>query len=97
MNRGPTTGKELFDTRLRMLIGSECRRRKTGRQVVHRHVVRVLNSLRYGDGWRWTLAEEKPNATRQVSTRSGDKQCPVADYIRRNKSALEQEHPDGIW
>lgn len=26
-----------------------------------------------------------------------DKQCPVADYIRRNKSALEQEHPDGIW
>jgi uncharacterized protein (DUF3820 family) len=23
--------------------------------------------------------------------------CPVADYIRRNISALESEHPDGIW
>jgi len=26
-----------------------------------------------------------------------DKQCPVADYIRRNRGALELEHPDGIW
>jgi hypothetical protein len=26
-----------------------------------------------------------------------DKWCPVADYIRRNKSALELEHKDGIW
>ena len=26
-----------------------------------------------------------------------DVQCPVADYIRRNLHALEQEHPDGIW
>jgi hypothetical protein len=26
-----------------------------------------------------------------------DKQCPVADYIRRNLSALEQDYPDGIW
>ena len=26
-----------------------------------------------------------------------DKQCPVADYIRRNKVALEQEYEDGIW
>ena len=26
-----------------------------------------------------------------------DKQCPVADYIRRNLAALQQEHADGIW
>lgn len=26
-----------------------------------------------------------------------EKLCPVADYIRRNKSALEQEYNDGIW
>ena len=26
-----------------------------------------------------------------------DKQCPVADYIRRNIGALAKEHPDGIW
>lgn len=26
-----------------------------------------------------------------------DKQCRVADYIRRNLAALKQEHPDGIW
>ena len=26
-----------------------------------------------------------------------DKQCPVADYIRRNLHALKQEYPDGIW
>lgn len=29
--------------------------------------------------------------------KAGDNQCPVADYIRRNISALEQEYPDGIW
>lgn len=29
--------------------------------------------------------------------KSGDKLCPVADYIRRNVSVLEQEYPDGIW
>lgn len=26
-----------------------------------------------------------------------DLKSPVADYIRRNLSALKQEHPDGIW
>ena len=26
-----------------------------------------------------------------------DKQCPVADYIRRTLSALRQENPDLIW
>ena len=26
-----------------------------------------------------------------------DKQCPVADYIRRNIGALKQEYEDGIW
>ena len=35
--------------------------------------------------WLWT------------SGKKHDKQCPVADYIRRNMMALEQEHPDGIW
>ena len=23
--------------------------------------------------------------------------CTVADYIKRNMAALQQEHPDGIW
>lgn len=26
-----------------------------------------------------------------------DKSSPVADYIRRNKSVLEKEYPDGVW
>ncbi len=26
-----------------------------------------------------------------------DKQCPVADYIRRNLSCLKVEYEDGIW
>ena len=26
-----------------------------------------------------------------------DKVSPVADYIRRNLDALEQEYPDGVW
>lgn len=26
-----------------------------------------------------------------------DKQSNVADYIRRNLSALRQEHKDGVW
>lgn len=26
-----------------------------------------------------------------------DRRCPVADYIRRNLSALQQEYKDGIW
>ena len=26
-----------------------------------------------------------------------DKNCPVADYIRRNLDALKKEHHDGIW
>jgi len=36
--------------------------------------------------WLWTEGGKK-----------FDKQCPVADYIRRNLKALEQEYPDGIW
>lgn len=35
--------------------------------------------------WLWT------------SGKKDDKQCAVADYIRRNLSALQQEYPDGIW
>lgn len=35
--------------------------------------------------WLWT------------NGKSEDKQCPVADYIRRNLSALTKEHKDGIW
>lgn len=30
-------------------------------------------------------------------TNSDDKSSPVIDYIRKNLSALKQEHPDGIW
>lgn len=26
-----------------------------------------------------------------------DRNSPVADYIRRNLTALKKEHPDGIW
>ena len=29
--------------------------------------------------------------------KKNDKLCPVADYIRRNLSALKKEHPDGLW
>lgn len=29
--------------------------------------------------------------------KKNDIQDPVADYIRRNLSALKQEHPDGLW
>lgn len=35
--------------------------------------------------WLWTNGKKD------------DKQCPVADYIRRNLQALKTEHPDGIW
>lgn len=31
------------------------------------------------------------------SGKQSDNLCPVADYIRRNLSALKQEHRDGIW
>jgi uncharacterized protein (DUF3820 family) len=32
-----------------------------------------------------------------VNGKEHDKLCPVADYIRRNKTVLEKEHPDGLW
>ena len=32
-----------------------------------------------------------------INGKQADKQCPVADYIRRNLSALKQENPDAIW
>lgn len=32
-----------------------------------------------------------------VNGKREDKQCPVADYILRNLSALRTEHPDGVW
>lgn len=35
--------------------------------------------------WLWTNGKES------------DQQCPVADYIRRNKNVLELDYPDGIW
>jgi hypothetical protein len=35
--------------------------------------------------WLWTNGKDH------------DKQCPVADYIRRNLTALQQEYTDGIW
>jgi len=35
--------------------------------------------------WLWTNGKQ------------ADKQCAVADYIRRNLSALKQENPDAIW
>ena len=35
--------------------------------------------------WLWTNGKEH------------DKQCPVADYIRRNLDSLRTEHKDGIW
>lgn len=35
--------------------------------------------------WLWTNGKKE------------DRTCPVADYIRRNLSALQREHKDGIW
>jgi hypothetical protein len=35
--------------------------------------------------WLWTAGKRL------------DKICPVADYIRRNLSALKTEYEDGIW
>ena len=35
--------------------------------------------------WLWT------------NEKKDDKQCPVADYIRRNLNALKIEHRDGLW
>ena len=35
--------------------------------------------------WLWTTGKEH------------DEQCPVAEYIRRNLTALQLEYPDGIW
>ena len=35
--------------------------------------------------WLWSNGKEQ------------DKQCPVADYIRRNISSLAKEYSDGIW
>jgi hypothetical protein len=32
-----------------------------------------------------------------VQGKKDEKDCPVADYIRRNISALKQELPDAIW
>lgn len=32
-----------------------------------------------------------------VNGKQSDSQCPVADYIQRNISALQQEHKDGVW
>lgn len=32
-----------------------------------------------------------------TSGKREDRRCPVADYIRRNLSALQQEYKDGIW
>ena len=36
--------------------------------------------------WLWTEKGKKLNRA-----------CEVADYIRRNLAALQQEYPDGIW
>lgn len=35
--------------------------------------------------WLWTTGKKD------------DQRCQVADYIRRNLSALRTEHSDGIW
>ena len=35
--------------------------------------------------WLWT------------NSKKDDRQCAVADYIRRNLNAIKREHPDGIW
>ena len=35
--------------------------------------------------WLWSNGKEHDNL------------CQVADYIRRNKTALEQEYTNGIW
>lgn len=32
-----------------------------------------------------------------VNGKATDVNCPVAAYIKANITALQQEHPDGIW
>lgn len=39
--------------------------------------------------WLW-CNEDGPNL-------QSNKQCPVADYIRRNLNVLKLDYPDGIW
>jgi len=41
--------------------------------------------------WRWTQNNGRDQRTQMLSS------DPVLDYINRNKSALKQEHPDGLW
>ena len=39
--------------------------------------------------WLWTNERDPMKNKADVD--------PVANYIKRNMSALQQEHPDGIW
>lgn len=32
-----------------------------------------------------------------INGKSQNMRCQVADYIRRNLTVLQSEHPDGIW
>lgn len=32
-----------------------------------------------------------------INGKKQDNRCPVANYIRRNLTALQQEYRDGIW
>lgn len=41
--------------------------------------------------WLWTQNNGRDQRTQMLSS------DPVLDYINRNKSALKQEHPDGLW
>jgi len=43
------------------------------------------------------IAAEFARAEAASDGKREDTTCPVADYIRRNKAGLAQEHPDGIW
>ena len=45
--KGPTTAKELFANQIADMIRKEQRRRKTGRHVVLRHVVSIVNDMHF--------------------------------------------------
>jgi uncharacterized protein (DUF3820 family) len=45
----------------------------------------------------WTNGMSSLKPYGPTGTLRDDNQSRVADYIRRNLSALKEEHPDGVW
>lgn len=59
-----------------------------------------LSLMPFGKHQGWPLQDVPANYLHWYFTLGGGsskKQCPVADYIRRNLHALKKENPDLIW